>query len=86
MHASIQVAVLWQHLKRTGLTLVFIGLLTLLILLALVGAVISHAPQGATPHAVPHGGLMAPVADSNDPEPSGGSTDATNGTVRIGGG
>lgn len=70
MNASLPVAKAWQRLKSTGLVLVFIGMLTLLFLLALVGAVISHAPQAAVQPAVPHGGLIAPVTSGNDPGPT----------------
>lgn len=55
MNPSTQVATHWQHLKHTGLVLVLISMLTLLVLLGVVGAGISHLHQGA----MPTGGLMA---------------------------
>lgn len=76
---------LWQRVKHTGFVLVFIAVLTLLLLLALVGAVISHAPQGTAPRAVPHGGLMAPIDNPNDPPPNAGSIAVNNGDIQVGG-
>ena len=56
MNLSSQVAAFWQHLKHTGLVLVFITLLALIALLAVVGVADAYAHRGA----VPTGGLMAP--------------------------
>lgn len=63
MASSTQVATLWQHLKHREPMLILIGLLTLLVLLALVGTGISHALQGA----VLHGGLIAPGPQTTPP-------------------
>lgn len=69
MQAFIQIATLWQRVKHTGLVLIFVGVLTLFLLLTFVGAVISHAPQGAVSPAILHGGLIAPIGDTNEPPP-----------------
>lgn len=81
MNVSTPVAMLWQRLTSAGLVLVFIGLLTLLVLIGLVGAGIGHASQGV----VLHGSLMAggdpPVITHHAMAPS---RAASNGNIQVG--
>jgi hypothetical protein len=78
MNPSLQDAALWHRLKQIGLVVLFISALVLLALLAVAGAGMSHAHQGA----VPTGGLMAPIDNPNDPPTSG--LAATNGDIHVG--